>query len=415
MTNPAPGPLGSRTFDPFLALPHVRPVKDRATWPLVLIWPATLLLLSLVAAAQGTLGTSADIRPIRDAQAALGIPSIIETPASFPLLRDFGSLFLITVVCWTIPTTHLQWKRMRNALPTLAASGALTAKAAPAYSRGQVLLGIRRAATNGAAATPLESLLASSERILTFLGKSSYVMVILSFMGAILVALGPNRNGIFRAFAGKAPAHGLHWWLATSYESWWASISHPVGFLLYILLMATGFFLVLIQNTVGLLSVWMLLGLDSVADFDLDWLDRDGNYGWLGIARTYHTVIFSLIIHGSALSVTLLVLGPANLPWIMSAVMVFSIMLPSSTIGPLVALRGLSRKAQNRRIGQLIGGMTATTLDAQEAMRLRIQAVRQAKAYPLRVRRGQLPAIFVAVLLPTALTGVQVYFSVKYG
>ncbi|MEJ7743110.1 MAG: hypothetical protein WKF73_11475 [Nocardioidaceae bacterium] len=51
----------------------------------------------------------------------------------------------------------------------------------------------------------------------------------------------------------------------------------------------------------------------------------------------------------------------------------------------------------------------------QEDLRGKIVSVRAAKARPLRLRRAELPAFFVLVLLPIFLTTVQVYFSVTYG
>jgi hypothetical protein len=259
----------------------------------------------------------------------------------------------------------------------------------------------------------VDSLVGSANDILSRIGRSSGLVVLASFFLALLIVIGPAENGIFRNIASDVPPAQLKDWLSESYHSWWASIVHPAGFILYVLLLALGIFLVIIQNSTGLVSVWALLGLTAVADFDLDWLNRDKNFGWAIVADTYRTVVFSLIIDGLALSVTLLALGLENFPWAVSMVVVWLIMLPSVTIGPLIALRGISERAQTERINMLISEVPMVDVAESERLRVVIEAIHKARAHPLRVSRVNLYALFVAILLPVFLTLAQIYFTLK--
>jgi hypothetical protein len=238
-------------------------------------------------------------------------------------------------------------------------------------------------------------------------------VVILSFFLATLVAFPPINNGIFQNMAAGVPHARLKVWLAHSYHSWWASTDHLAGFILYFLLLALGIFLVIIQNSTGLVSVWTLFGLSAVAEFDLDWLNRDQNFGWASVSDTYRTVVLSLIIDGFALSVTLLALGLQNFPWAIAMVLVWAIMLPATTIGPLLALRGISKAARAERIDRLVSETTITDVADGERLRALIQGIHKARAHPLRVSRLNLSALFVAILLPILLTIAQIYFTIK--
>jgi hypothetical protein len=299
-------------------------------------------------------------------------------------------------------------------MPSLLALRVIAPKPQPEYRTIHRLLGIKRATATTTVA-PLDALFDKTQRGLGLLWPLNILLVVGSFLAAIVVALGPTRNGIFRSFSGAVPSDQLQGWLDAAYQSWWASIDHPMGFVAFIFLMALGFYLVLIQSAVGLIAVWMLLGLSAVADLSLDWLDRDGNYGWQTVSVAYRTVVGSLSLHGSALSVALLAMGTENFGWASTAIAVWVIMLPSFAIVPRYALRGISKRAQEVRISALVSSAQSSGLLAEEELRERIRAIRKAAAHPLRITRGELPIFFIAVLLPIILTGVQVYFSVKYG
>jgi hypothetical protein len=406
-------------FEPFRSVPYLKKLEPWPSSALLPLLPVIMTALFIVVWREGTIGGPRDFQPFEDIQRALGAGDPPVADPEFPLWRDLASLYLIAVICLTVPLIHLQWHLMSRVIGSLSANGVLVEKASPEYKRIHKLMRLPRVLPASTGATQTERLLNAANRWLDKLGRSSGWLVGISFVLALFLAIGPNRNGLFRALSGELAPAATGPWLADAYRSWWASISHPGGFILYVLLMALGIFLVLIQNSVGLTAVYTLIGLTAVSDLNLDWYNRDGNFGWESVSSTFRTVVLSLALHGSALSVTLIALGTQNFPWVFGVVLIWVVMLPSVTLGPLYAFKGLSKRAQQQRVNKLVGTFAsspdAANLLRQEEFRSVIAGARTARAKPLRLRKAEIPAFFVLVLLPIILTGVQVYFSVKYG
>ena len=406
-------PAAPTTFDPFLTVPYLRRSVGWNSSALLITLPVVALLLFAATWVEGTLGTLSSLQVRHDVRAALGVPHTPPSQPAFPLMRDLSSIILITVICLTVPLVHLQWKYMRQVIPSLVANGALRPRTTPIFRQTHRLMLHPRVVPTTSGSAGVDKLVAFANRTLSRIGRSSGLVVGVSFVLALLVAVPPTQNGIFQNIASGVPHAELKVWLAHSYHSWWASTDHLAGFILYVLLLALGIFLVIIQNTAGLVSVWTLLGLSAVAEFDLDWLNRDQNFGWASVANTYRTVVLSLIIDGTALSVTLLALGLKNFPWTIAIVLVWMVMLPATTIGPLVALRGISKTAQAKRVDTLVSETTITDVADGERLRTLIQGIHKVRAHPLRVSRLNLYALFVAILLPILLTIAQIYFTLR--
>lgn len=404
-------------FDPFLAVPYLKSLSRARLWPLLLIAPTICGLLLVVSWFHGTLGSFHDFQPLKDTQSALGIPDSDVSAPTFPLLRDFASLFLIIVIGVTIAIVQRQWIRMVAVVPALVSSGSLRPRVTPCYSPMHKRMRVEALVARGGGSNDMESLLFQINTWLKTFGRSSAWVLAAAAISSLLLALGSYRNGVFPAFAGEITGEALHSWTQSAYDSWWASISYPAGWLLYLMLMALGVFLVIVQNFVGLISVYALNALTAVAEFDLDWLNRDGNYGWASVSSTFGTVVLSLVLHGSAMSITLLALGIQNLPWAIGVVAIWTIMLPSVTLGPKFAFRGLNEGARARRIDAVLTEFRAQPhhgLGAEEELRRNIESIREVRARPLRVRLVQLPAFVLLVLLPILLTVAQIYFSIAY-
>lgn len=403
-------------FDPFLALPLAQTTKTWSSRTFLLFLPAVVVVLLCVTHIEHTLGSPKDFSPIKDARSAVGLPETTRPPADFPLFRDFSNAWLIVVICLTLPLVHLQWVRMSRVVTSLTTTGALVVKPTADFKFKHRLLLLERAVNKTAGVDPLERLVGASCRYLTRLGKFTIVLALLAAALSVLVVIGPNHNGLFGSFAAGVPKAQRHQWLQAAYHSWWASIDRTGGFLLYTSLLTFGCFLILIQNLVGLLAVWFLQGLSAVCDFRLDWRNLDGNYGWSAVTATYRTVILSLVLHGSALSVALLAFGLNNLAYSSAIMAVWFVMLPSVTAGPFSTFYGLSKRAQEERLGALAAAFPSPlTLLQEDELRQRAKEVRASKAAPLMLRRGALPAFFVAVLFPLILTAAQIYFPIRFG
>lgn len=411
-TESSPAPPG-RPEHPYFPAAHAAPYLGRLAaansllflLPFVVVWLLILLSTNL----SDTFGSLDDFRPVRDIRAAIGVPGTEHAPPGFPLLRDLTSIYLISVILLTIPVTHRQWQLMSHVIEDLEASGGLRPRPAAEYTTRHRLLGARRAISTrvDAGLSPRDALILAAQSKLHRIGKLTPLLLIGSFMTSLLVALGQNRNGLYEAFTRPHPGRSAADMAQLAYAGWWGSIEHPGNFVAYYGALALGVYIVFVQNSVGLTSVWTLQALTAVYDFDLDFKNVDGNYGWASVSRTYRTVVVSLAMHGSALALVLAAFGADNVPWTISMVAVWVIMLPSVTLGPLLALRRINEVAQTRRIAYLIEhrGVDDDTLRAQ------IDGTRRCKAYPLRITRFEFPAFFIAILLPVALTAAQIYFS----
>jgi len=399
------------TFDPFPIVPISRRSKTWHSAWLLGVWPITIMFLVFTARFEDVIGSRRDFMPFRDTKAALGAPDVTHVSVGFPLARDFTSIYLISVICLTVAITHSQWRRMSEVPAALTSAGVLRVRDQARLGPEQGILGIRRTIRKHKASQelPIDTLLQAANRRILKMGRLTPALVIIAFLGSLAVALGQKRNGIYSAFYGEGnPASTV---ALSAYDSWWANFDHPATFALYYVLLAVGIYLVLVQNTVGLIAIWTILGLNATYEFHLDYTNADGNFGWSSVSSVYRTVLSSLALQGSALGFTMIALGGENWPWVASMIAVWCVMLPATTVGPLVVFRGLNRSARAKAIQEISStwpGRSRAEVAAE------IDQVRRAKAHPLRPWPGlQFSAFFLLILWPLVLTLIQVYFSVR--
>ncbi|WP_377553552.1 hypothetical protein [Micromonospora zhanjiangensis] len=396
-------------LNPYLVAPATQRWRPAGMY---LLLPLGLACVLLAAHYDGVLGTPDDFNPYRDILAALDAPGIPSTTPAFPLLRDFTSLYLIAVIWLTVPITVDQWRQMHGTFSSLNGAGVLISRSSPTYSRVQELLGIRRVVEHGRAhgLTAEEAIFEVGNGFLARVGRFQPIVIVVSFVLAILITEGERLNGVYSSFLGRQrTANSSH----EVYAAWWANSDHVGSYVAYFLCLTLGVYLVIVQNTVGLTAIWTILGFTAIYEFTLDYRNIDGNFGWASMARVYRTVLVSLALHGTALGFTMAALGSDNWPWVLSMIVVWCTMLPSTTLGPLIAFRGLNKRAQDRKIAELVAGQGARPMAdlAQD-----IEFVRQARAHPLVARpKMQFSVLFVAILWPLILTLIQVYFSVREG
>lgn len=423
MSAPVPAPevvtqsATEPTFNPFATIPYLRFLHGcKARWTLLGL-PVALALIVTAAALEGTLGTPDDFQIWTDLKRAVGVTGLPDSRSDFPVTRDLPSVVLVLVIFLTMALTLRQWKLMQEAIPALLASGALAEKDKPSYNTKHKLLGIRRLMRAKPEETPrLDFLFERINAGLLRVGRSSGWLVLFSGALALLLILGPTKNGVFLVLAPDDLPGGVHRWQDEAYASWWAAINHRAGLLVYVFLMFLGIYVVLIQNIVGLFACYTLTCLKAVADFDLDWLNRDGEHGWKSVRDVYRTVIISLAMHGLTISMVVVSLGIANFPWMIGVVGIFGIMLPATTIVPISVFSDLRDTACKKRIKQIEAQIAASPpSDPLQVSHYRaeIAQINATKVRPLRLGALQLPPFLVAVLLPIALMLVQVYVQIK--
>jgi hypothetical protein len=423
MTGPAPTPqvpppaATAPQFNPFTTIPYLAFLHGRKARWLLLGFPIALALIVTAAALEGTLGTLNDFQIWTDLKRAVGVTGLPDSKSNFPVTRDLPSIILVLVIFLTMALTLRQWTLMSKTIPALLASGALSEKTTPSYSTKHKLLGIKKLMRGKPATTSqLDFLFERINAGLGRVGSSSGWLVLFSGALAILVILGPTRNGVFVVVAPDNLPAGIRQWQDEAYASWWAAINHAAGFLVYILLMFLGIYVVLIQNIVGLFACYTLTCLKAIADFDLDWLNRDGEHGWKSIRDVYRTVIISLAMHGLTISMVVVSLGIANVPWMLGVVGIFAIMLPATTIVPISVFSGLRDTACKKRI-ELIEAQIAASPPSNPLLvsqyRTEIAQINATRVKPLRLGALQLPTFLITVLLPITLTVIQVLVQIK--
>src|SRR5262249_15868160 len=153
-----------------------------------------------------------------------------------------------------------------------------------------------------------------------------------------------------------------------------------------------GIFAILLENIVGILCVYTCFSLTAIVEFDVDWLDRDGNYGYNIVARIYRTIIWSLAMHGLTLSVALVSLRIQNFPWILLLVIIWFVAVTFDLVVPYLIFRTVRRSAQKRRIDEIEARRKACNIPDSDIIgcqpyRDEIKEVQSAKISPLRVKK----------------------------
>lgn len=397
-------------FDPFLVAPWASKLRNKPSRVVLLLGPVLAALVLLPTLVEGrALGT---FRPILDLRLALGA-DIANSPPDFPLSRDTPSMWLLATILCTCVLVHRQWRLMEDCIPLLMRNGTLESRPIRERTRLQRLMdrvfGCPEPTDDG-----LRCTVRHMNRYLEKAQAFAPVLVLVAAVLTFLLTVGERES----LFAAAAPA-GLHGarrasWLAAAYNSWWASPSHPLGLLAYFLAASLGIYVVLIQNVVGMASVYFVVTLPSVATLRADWLNRDGHYGWLPIARVFQTVYLSLTLHGAALAVLLIAVGPAHFPWLAALLAIWVVVVPLYTLCSHLVFRRVERVAKQQRLESIQDEMAAHGLSPQSDTAtlipyvLEIDRVHRARIRPLRSGSWELPAIFTALVLPISIAVIQI-------
>lgn len=405
-------------FDPFGFNPISARLRDTPTRRLFLMYLAAVAVLVGVTSAAGTLGGVDDLQVAADLQRMTGLGDPAPSAPYFPLLRDVASWLLITSIGAGVLIVHQQWRLMSVCISSLIDNGALVAPTGGLpLNRTSRLMGINRMISGCTTTDALPSFVSTvNERMARWRWPLFLATAGLSVGLAALLLFGYKR-GLFGALApadlvGTARAD----WIRTAYATWWAADSHPAGFVLYALLTVVGIFIVLASNVVGVVVVYITIGLQFVCSPRADWLNRDGRYGWSPIARVYRTVLASLLLLGSTLAVTVVVLGLENFSWMALLVLMYAVVVPLFVVVPWVVFRRVETVARNERVKELVRlapdvhSRTPAELATVTAVAAEIERCTRARIRPTRLRTASFSTFLVVVLLPVILAGIQILF-----
>lgn len=413
-------------------------------WTFWIVLVAAAVPAIIVSWVTGTLGNVNDIRhAITDIGQAfgnfvLGREPSKKTPSDYNLLRDSPSILFCMMIAATASLVSLQWSRFSNALQAGVETGALrpraddlsppvTTPSGPGAWRFGLLDFVGRRALRPLRSTPLpeagdrlELLVKLTNDRLTLAHCSParrrwnraawFALAVGLAVGVEISQRGPNLFSII------APPDSPGWSERT-YEGWWASIENPAGALAYGLIACTGIYLIVLQNIGGFHAVRLIAALPSVAELDVDWLNTDEHHGWNALRRAYQTVILSLVLHGSALSLLVFIVGfrlpvmllvPLVILWLLAALAY--VLVPRwallNVYNEPAERRVLDLRSEFEQVSATTEGAHRTALEIQ--FREQIEAVHRCRFTPLIGRRVDKQLLVVSVTLPVALTLIQI-------
>jgi hypothetical protein len=410
--------LTKREFDPFAASPVASMLARVSTGRLVILLPLILALLFAATLLEHTTGGLRDVQPLADLRLALNSGGGQSAPR-FPLTRDFLTLWLMVAEVATVLIVHRQWILMAECVGSLESSGAIVALNRPVPSRwlrlGERLFPVEEGSQD---LDGLETVMRHARSSLAVMrAKRGWVLAGLALVGSAVVILGENPQILSAVAPPGLDAKRDSAWLHNAYSSWWAGLSHPVGALVYFLLIAFGIYLVLIQNAIGLCCSYFVLTLTKVAKLEADWLNRDGHYGWRPIALIFRTVYWSLLLHGVTLALVVIVLGPSHVLLIMPLLAVWLLVAPIYIGGSILVFRRVERSARAQRLALIEGQMQCASISASSPAPalapylLELDLAINARIRPLSLGRLRESVIFTAFILPLILAAIQLAAS----
>lgn len=406
-------------FDPFTVCPPLRKTKDRSSvW---FILPGAILGLAaiLTAILEGNFGRIEDFQLLSDIKRVFGIGREEPSAPSFPLIRDYTSVVIACVIAATGALVHQQWRYMEQCLRLFQERGVLD-------PREKVEFGWLDNMLYGRTIKFEAALYRSHSVMRMFKAGGSWALFLSSLVLVLLLCESEERHGVFGVLV---PSYETlppeqrqvlqQTWVETAYNSWWAGSQNTGGKILYIATATFGLFVVLVQNIVGLSCVHAIMVLGRFHNFEADWLNSDGRYGWAPATRTFRTVGISLIVHGLMLTMLLITLGIQNFRWLIGLVVLWVLVMPLYTLVPWRVF-GRVKKARGSRISELCGlhgsikSAGVARLQAEQVIRAEMEAVNRAELHPFIQRRTLIP-VAITIVLPVILTLAQILIPLRFG
>jgi hypothetical protein len=399
-----------------------RGLKNFHTAWLALIGVVSVGLLFLATSVDGTLGAFRDFQFWADVRRVLGIPHTPASPADFSLMRDVTSWILLFIITSGTLLLHRHCQHISRCLSGLAASGAIIARTPPRSNLLSKLLLVDKIASG---VPPGETFGVLVGTVVDRLSRRSVwvlvSMILASLVLAELLVLG-QQHGLFQVFAPHdLSPKGKRVWLADAYRNWWASKDHVFGYLIYQVLAVFGIFIVFSIQLLGVVSVYVTIGMYFLVEPRADWLNRDGHFGWAPMARAYRPVIWENVLGGAALTVVLLSLGINNYSWVAVLVIVYALLMPVFLFTPWLVLRRVEETARLARVRELDEVITSRGLDPKKDIEAlapfisELERCRAARVRPLRLGTATIYTSVVVIILPIMLAAAEIFFPLRFG
>ena len=412
MTSPSPMSGSSQQspavphFAAFAVLPRAfkgsRDLRSRhMLWGFVVL----AVILSVCWIAEGTFGPLRSFQPIQDFERAFSFGHPLASSTQFPFVRDLPSWILLFVLVMTVTCVHHQWRLLSTCIGELVDSEALKLRAQPVLSKRQRFIVERIAHLSPDCS--YESFANWMNEKLLWVSRMTAIWFIIAFVLALLLARGERTLGMFEILDRPGASPGaLARFSKHSYAGWWASSGHPIGSWTYIVLVAIGIYVILLQNVVGMAAMGIASVVSGFFETGVDWFDRDGGYGWRPLANVYRTVRWGLGMDGIAFTILFVIVGFDEWRWMFLLFSLWLIVLPIYLGVPSMVFRHVGIEAKNSalaEIGAASASMSENKIQAIERASETVPYIRNAVIRPLRLSRFGPYALFVAVVLPTLL------------
>jgi hypothetical protein len=241
-------------------------------------------------------------------------------------------------------------------------------------------------------------------------------LLVIVFGGGLVLAI-LLRNAIdqyvFQVWVpGKLSPAAQQQWLAEVRRNWWASSEHLPGYLLYGLLAWLGMSLIVAYFLMGIIAVIYAVATYQVIEPSAEWFNKDGAYGWQPAADVYRSVYATVALYCAIISILIILLG-ANTPIAVIALAALLVLpVPVFVYIPWHFFCRLEAAAKKRRVYELscmLEDLPEADLAGRQAFVAEFARCREVRIRPMLLTRLQVSGVTSVILLPIALTLVQVY------
>lgn len=413
-----PEPPGSQAvidiFDPFEHSPRMlllRDAKPKTIMAMILAGLSAVIASAIIGHRFGSLDS---FHPISDAERLMQVGNPPASPASFPLMRDVVSWYLIVMSAATLVIVRSQWRCISSTVPHLADAGVLHwRKEVDGSKRWRAFL-VGSTYAHDAPRDFLLAALSRAQRILTAISRHWFAI----FIFASIVAAGYINGEVDGSFRALSPTHlsavQEQHWVHEAGASWWAGPDNLNGLFVYFIISALMFSAIAAQNGVGLAAIYIFVVMSKTFDFRCDWSNSDGYFGWSPVASLYRITLLSLTFHIAAITSVMWIMGWGRFAYMTVLIVIPVIAAPLYLLLPAIVFGRFSRREKERRIDELtLEVRQASDLSTQQTLREELNYARGAKINPLRPRPREIPASLATIVIPILLAVVQVIAVLK--
>jgi hypothetical protein len=410
----------STTFDPFSVIPIFagRRLREGHLHWLVAPWVALGMLVIVITAAEGTLGSLPDMHWVSDVGSVFSRSAPYSAPR-FPLFRDLPDLMLFLLIVLGFVMLHRQWRNIAGCVPRLLEEGTLRRSSTP--KRNAITTALRLNAVIG---DPGDQ--ESFERIQRHFSRTGWrvkVAMLIVVLGgglglAVLLRLALDQYGFQTWIPSSLTGAARQDWLAEARRSWWASSAHLPGYLLFGLFAWLGMSIIVAYNLMGIVTVAFAVAVYQVIEPSAEWFNKDGVYGWQPVAEVYQSVYKTVALFCAIISILVALLGSKTPLAVIAFAALILLPIPVYVYVPLQVFLSLEKKAKELRLRELtdmLRHVDHADLASRQAFIAEFAYLRDARIRPMSLSRLQISGFTSAILIPIGLTLLQIYLPLGLG